>query len=167
MPPERNRVHVCIRHSTSSTHSRRMPLFDNRESVAEPDTYCEYNLGDIEWDNGFNLARPAIEYQENYSRVCICHDAENWYQDTKVDPYVGHAGGEGCFLKIPEVLSERYPISNESKQWRDCVVNSRCTRICVRERHAAASEGNQSIPLKPPGIPAPVQPVENASIIIQ
>ena len=93
-----------------------MPPFDNIESVAEPDTYGEYNLGDTEWDNGFNLARPAIEYQENYSGVCICHDTENCYQYAQVDPYVGHAGGERGFFKILEVLSERYRISNGLKQ---------------------------------------------------
>ena len=60
-----------------------MPPFDDVESVAEPDTYSKYNLGDTEWDNGFNLARPAIEYQENDSGVYIRHDTESCYQYTK------------------------------------------------------------------------------------
>ena len=68
MPPERNRVHVCICHSTSSNHSCRIPVFDNIESVAEPDIYSEYNLSDTKWENRFNLARAAIEYQPNYNQ---------------------------------------------------------------------------------------------------
>ena len=86
--------------------------FDNIESVAEPNTYRKYNLGDTKWDNRFNLARQAIEYQENHSDVCIRHDRESCYQYTKIDEYVGHEDGEVRLLEILEVLSELYRISN-------------------------------------------------------
>ena len=95
-----------------------MPLFDNIESVADPYTYCEYNLGGIELNNGFNPARSAIQYQESYSNVYICHDGEICYQYTQVDSYVGQEVEKEAFLKSQEFYPSSIPLATSQNSDR-------------------------------------------------